>query len=379
MGDYMCQAHNNDGDDISYGHLSVRYAAKFNKQPQAPFYNWYGNDKGNVTCIVNGNPLPVVQWFKGGNQITGHASYTIKTIEEVDKFQVTSILHAKLDNSSEQHILGDYICKGLNAVGTNNITIRMLQADEPPAPVVSVDYYTAHTIRLAINVQSIQGPPVTKFNIRYKVQSSKENPMTAEAPVEWRYNFDDQPVPRACITLDNLAVKTLYIITVTAVNDVGESAPFEFNQQTRPYSVPQQVVITSPSPDSPHPTSFQLMWNKPDDGGSEIQKYILSYREVEIIPNRTQYELSKPLSGFTYVDHIPPTAVTYLLSSLIPGTYYQVEVQAVNTQGTSIPQSYIFKTKGDSSAISGSLLLFTMSTIVTITMTALITCLQVFM
>ncbi|KAK3583046.1 hypothetical protein CHS0354_003987 [Potamilus streckersoni] len=378
MGDYTCQAHNNAGDDTGYGHLSVRYAAKFNNQPQGPFYNWYGNEKGNVTCVVNGNPLPVVQWFKGGNQITGS---TIKTFEDKDKFQITSILLAKLDLSNEQQMLGDYICQGLNAAGTNNITIRMVRAETPSAPVVSVDYFTARTIRLSINVPSVRGPPVTKFKIIYKVQGSNENPMTAEAPVEWRNYVDDKPVPRTYITLENLAVKTNYIITVTAINDVGESAPSEFTQQTRPYSVPQPVVITS-LPDSTSPTSYTLMWNKPDDGGSEIQKYILNYREVEIIPNRTLYELSRPLGEFINVDDIPPLALRYQMTSLIPGTYYQVEILAVNTQGTSTPQSFIFKTKEDPSyirAISGCPLLFTTSTIVTVAMTALIACLQVLM
>ncbi|KAL3881958.1 hypothetical protein ACJMK2_028340 [Sinanodonta woodiana] len=380
MGDYVCQAHNSEGYDTRYGHLSVRYVAKFNNQPRGPFYNWYGNDKGNVTCVMNGNPLPVVLWFKGGNQITGQTSYArITNIEEKDKFQVTSILFAKLELSSEQQILGDYICQGLNTIGTNSITIQMVQAEKPPAPGVSVDYYHAHTIRLAINVSSVQGPPVTKFNIRYKVQGSNDNPMTAEATVDWINYVDGQPVPRTYITLKNLAVKTQYIITVRAVNDVGESAPFEFTQSTRPYSVLQQLEITS-LPDSPNATSFLLMWKKPV-GESDIQilKYILGYRKVEIIPNKTQYELSKPLGEFIYVNDIPSTAVTYLLSSLTPGTYYQVEVKTVYTQVQFTLQSYIFKTKEDTSVTNGSPLLSIASTIVTTTITALITCLQVFM
>ncbi|KAL3884597.1 hypothetical protein ACJMK2_024728 [Sinanodonta woodiana] len=340
MGDYTCQAHNNAGDDIGYGHLNVRYAAKFNNQPTGPFYNWYGNEKGNVTCVVNGNPLPVVQWFKGGNQITGQTS-----TEDKDKFQVTSILSARMDLSNEQQILGDYICQGLNAAGVNNITIRMVRAEKPPAPGVSVDQFTARIIRLVIVTPTVRGPPVSKFVIKYKVQGSNENPVTIETPPEWRNYVDDQPVPRTYKNLENLAVKTNYIITVTAVNDVGESAPFEFTQTTRPYSVPQSVKITSPFQDSLSPTSFLLMWDKPEDGGSEIQKYILNYREVEILPNRTLYELSKPLSGFINVDEIPPSAVRYQLSSLVPGTYYQVEILAVNTQGSSPPTSYIFKTK----------------------------------
>ncbi|KAL3884618.1 hypothetical protein ACJMK2_024745, partial [Sinanodonta woodiana] len=352
MGDYTCQAHNDAGNDIGYGHLNVRYAAKFNNQPTGPFYNWYGNEKGNVTCVVNGNPLPVVQWFKGGNQITGQTLYSIQTIEDKDKFQVTSILSAKIDLSNEQQILGDYTCQGLNAAGVNNITIRMVRGEKPPAPGVSVDYFTARIIRLVIVTPTVRGPPVSKFVIKYKVQGSDENPVTIEAPVGWRNYVDDQPVPRTYTHLENLAVKTNYIITVTAVNDVGESAPFEFTQTTRPYSVPQSVKIKSPVQDSLSPTSFLLMWDKPEDGGSEIQKYILNYREVEIILNRTLYELSKPLGGFINVDDIPPSAVRYQLSSLKPGTYYQVEVLAVNSQGSSFPISYIFKTKeGEEGAI----------------------------
>ncbi|KAL3884621.1 hypothetical protein ACJMK2_024748, partial [Sinanodonta woodiana] len=347
MGDYTCQAHNDAGDDIGYGHLIVRYAVKFNNQPTGPFYNWYGNEKGNVTCVVNGNPLPVVQWFKGGNQITGQTSYSIQTIEDKGKFQVTSILSARMDLSNEQQILGDYTCQGLNAAGVNNITIRMVRAEKPPAPGVSVDQFTARIIRLVINTPTVRGPPVSKFVIKYKVQGSNENPVTIEAPVEW-INYalpDDHPLPRTYVILYDLAAKTNYVITLTAVNDVGESAPYEFTQTTRPYSVPQSVKITSPFQDSLSPTSFLLMWDKPEDGGSKIQKYILNYREVEIIPNRILYELFKPLSGFINVDDIPPSAVRYQLSSLTPGTYYQVEVQAVNKQGSSTPISYIFKTK----------------------------------
>ncbi|KAL3885676.1 hypothetical protein ACJMK2_025723 [Sinanodonta woodiana] len=107
--------------------------------------------------------------------------------------------------------------------------------------------------------------------------------------------------------------------------------------------VPQPVRVTSHH-DSPDSTSYKLMWDEPDDGGSPLIKYNIRYCEVKIIPDRTVYELSTYLTPFESVDNILPSAVSYELSPLIPGRYYLVEIQAIHTQGQSL-KSFIFKTK----------------------------------
>ncbi|KAL3885653.1 hypothetical protein ACJMK2_025702, partial [Sinanodonta woodiana] len=65
---------------------------------------------------------------------------------------------------------------------------------------------------------------------------------------------------------------------------------------------------------------------------------------VEIIPDRTEYELFKYLTPFESVDNIPLSVVSYKLSPLTPNRYYLVEIQAIHTQGQT-STSFIFKTK----------------------------------
>ncbi|KAK3583498.1 hypothetical protein CHS0354_025630 [Potamilus streckersoni] len=152
----------------------------------------------------------------------------------------------------------------------------------------------------------------------------------------------DIPASAVSYTLSPLTPGRCYQVEIQAINKYGQSCSKSFYFKTKE-SVPQPVQVKSHR-DSPDSTSYQLIWDKPDDGGSELLQYIIRYCEVEIIPDRAEYELSRSLNPFHSVDTILPSALSCTLSPLAPGRYYLVEIQAINTQGRSL-KNFIFKTK----------------------------------
>lgn len=48
----------------------------FDNQVESEFWGWVGS-KTYLTCIANGNPEPVIKWYKDGQDLSQENGYTI--------------------------------------------------------------------------------------------------------------------------------------------------------------------------------------------------------------------------------------------------------------------------------------------------------------
>lgn len=119
----------------------------------------------------------------------------------------------------------------------------------------------------------------------------------------------------------------------------------------KPKSVPGEVEILSEA-NSPYSTYIKLAWNQPDDGGATILSYRIQYGPVvvkapeETPPNQGYVaEPNQNPKGQAVINNIKDTA--YTVTGLTPGTFYQIQVLAINSEGGGPPGKKIIKTKDD--------------------------------
>lgn len=76
---------------LEFCHFSSSVQPNFDNQPYTTTYGWHGYM--NITCVANGEPEPVIDWYKkeSGQEITSQTSF-YNVIRSTGEKQTTSTL-----------------------------------------------------------------------------------------------------------------------------------------------------------------------------------------------------------------------------------------------------------------------------------------------
>ncbi|KUM37796.1 hypothetical protein AR539_07840 [Arthrobacter sp. EPSL27] len=180
------------------------------------------------------------------------------------------------------------------ASGRLRITVRD-KPDTPPAP--SATDVRSRTAVLKWAPPSDNGAAISKYTVRSSGFS--------------------QDCPTTTCTLNGLTNDVKYVFTVTATNEVGESAPSVASNEIRPDEKPSPPEAPAVKAGD---KNMVITWAPAKTEGSAVKSY-----NLEISP--------PPASGIAVKNGV--TGLTYTWPGLTNGVRYKVRAQAVNELGPS--------------------------------------------
>ncbi|KAG7469011.1 hypothetical protein MATL_G00124300 [Megalops atlanticus] len=254
----------------------------------------------SVTCKGSGHPPPKIQWLKKStNQEVTSSSGRVKaegpTLEFMDI--------APSDG-------GLYTCVGINTAG-NSTTDFSLQTwpGTPDRVSVSPGPTSAHFSLLAPLVDG--GSPITQYTLQWR----------KEGEDSWSHRVIQSNDP---LVITSLKPYTSYSVRFAAKNRLGQGgfSP-EQSVRTQAKREPDSPVLKT-SESQVQKNSFSIPISQLDDGGSPITHYVIRYRPDK---DGKDWQDMQLLSNATAVQ----------LSNLQHSTSYQLQVMAVNANGTSRP------------------------------------------
>lgn len=256
---------------------------------------------------IIGEPPPKVTWlFKDQELITDDNT----KVDNVDYNTKFFILKAKRPQS------GKYTIIAKNEVGEDRADVEITVLGKPSTPKgpLEVSDVNKHGCKLKWQKPDDDGgAPIDYYLIE------KLDPLTGQWIPCGRSNE-----PEATVT--GLQEGKSYKFRVKAVNKEGDSEPLE----TEGTIIAKNPFDEPDKPGRPEPTDWDedfvdLKWAPPkDDGGAEIEKYIVQKRDK---------------SGRTWNDAltVPGKQTTAKVTDIEPGHEYEFRVVAVNKAGPSEP------------------------------------------
>ncbi|XP_076438652.1 neural cell adhesion molecule 1-like [Babylonia areolata] len=338
-GQYLCEAHNSYGDTQHTFFIDVTYMPSFGDDVDSHFYGWVGSDT-NLTCMANGNPTPVITWYKGGVELKKDDIYDIEMGESENPHQAISYLIPRVDETNQDMVFGSYRCEATNDHGKNEVALayNLAVVPEEPEAMLLKSYPTAFKLKLERPLKE-GGQPVTRFILSYARADGEDEdgPQTVDVPLEEGEDSVETELP-------GLTPNTEYVINVTAVNNVGNGLPANLTATTLDYSKPEKVQVTS-GRQGLKDTSYTLKWTIPMTGGAEITKYVVEYAVAEKVNASAEPWLATEVSSNIITRNVDGEQTTaYTLKNLSKNTYYQVRIRAVNRIGSSVVSTFVFKT-----------------------------------
>ena len=205
-----------------------------------------------------------------------------------------------------------------------DLSIVVTTATPPTMDAPTVNPHDdADTLIIRWTAPDYSGPTLS-YNIRYKLSNVDSYTIYADS------NGDAIDISRLFLILSGLSTRTRYNVQVRAINSIGTG-------DWSPDGTGTTRRITARVPDAPLApivntifglrTSLEVIWDHPNDNGSDITDYNMQYREV----GDASFSNSSVTGAFHYFrNDIPREPLTRLTSN----TTYEVRVQARNAIGT---------------------------------------------
>ncbi|XP_070202058.1 fasciclin-2-like [Littorina saxatilis] len=317
--------------------LPVFVKPNFDNQATTRFWGWVGS-KTNLTCIANGNPEPVIEWHKEGQNLASINGYLIKYGNSSLPTRSISYLIPTVDNGNVGSVFGSYSCKASNKIGENTEQLTFEQARVPGEVGITMQYTRATMLGLTITPPAEDGgQAVTQYLLKYnKLNNGGEE----------KSRTIDRVAGEAMTKVDlvELDPNTHYSIKVYAINNVGSGAERNFMERTADYSEPDRVMVKSPRMGA-NAYEYTLSWDEPFTGGADIANYIVEYAEALEVNTNTEPWAAVRVLPQAQTENIPGQASTsVVLDNLKKNTFYQAKIKAVNRIGTSDETTFIFRT-----------------------------------
>ncbi|XP_036394848.1 neural cell adhesion molecule 1 isoform X2 [Megalops cyprinoides] len=259
----------------------------------------------SVTCEGSGHPPPKIQWVKKStNQEVTSSSSRVKaegpTLEFMDI--------APSDG-------GLYTCVGINTAGNSSTDFSLQTWPGTPDRVsVSPGPTSAHFSLYAPLVDG--GSPIIQYTLQWR----------KEGEDSWSHRVIQSNDP---LVITSLKPYTSYSVRFAAKNRLGQGGfSLEHSVRTQAKREPDSPVLKT-SESQVEKNSFSIPISQLDNGGSPITHYIIRYRPDQDGKDWQEMQL---LSNATALQ----------LSNLQHSTSYQLQVMAVNANGTSRPAQLNF-------------------------------------
>ncbi|KAK2844252.1 hypothetical protein Q5P01_010911 [Channa striata] len=303
FGEYVCTATNKIAENSAVMMLHVFEAPEVfvSAEQQRVFVG----ERVSVSCNASGHPQPELQWLNKhtGNKLDS-ASGRVRVVDSV------LVIDEVVPSDG-----GLYSCRAVSASG---IVSRDVAIHTQPGPPQSLTVSPGPaSVLISVKAPPVSGgTPITGFVLQWRQSASEE----------WKQVTVPASDP---LTIPSLKPYTLYTVRLAARNAVG---PGNFSDIT---SVRTQGIN---EPDSPvllvdgmkiEGNSFSIPLKQVDDGGVPLLYFNVRYRQDKEQAEWKEMQLAS-------------NADSVFLQDLAFDTDYQLEITAVNANGSSIPAAFNF-------------------------------------
>ncbi|KAJ0065826.1 hypothetical protein NL108_000048, partial [Boleophthalmus pectinirostris] len=310
FGEYVCTGKNKIGESTATITLHVFEAPEVFvsvEQQRASV-----GDRVSISCNVSGHPQPELHWL---NKLNGQA--IVQDSGRVHVVEGVLVIDDIVPSDG-----GLYSCMAVSISGNASRDVAILTQPGPP---------------LYMSVSP--GPTSVRFNLK-TLPFSGGTPITGFV-LQWRQSPNEQWKETTVPVSDALAITSLkpytkYIVRLAALNAVGVGE-FSDNNNVRTQGI-LDVHLFLGEPDSPilltdqvkiEGNSFYIPLRQSEDGGSPLLNFSVRYKQVIEAAEWKELQLSK-------------NAESVLLQNLSFGSDYDLEVMAINANGSSIPACFNF-------------------------------------
>ncbi|XP_068999390.1 neural cell adhesion molecule 1 [Embiotoca jacksoni] len=261
-------------------------------------------ERVSVSCNVSGHPQPDLYWLNKYNGRTldltsGHIR-VVDGVLEIDEVMPSDG--------------GLYSCMAVSISGNASRDVAIYTQPGPPH-YISVSPGPTSVLFSLKTLPVNGGTQITSFVLQWRqspAEQWKETTVPASAP----------------LAITSLKSYTLYTVRLAALNAVGVGQFSDTNSvRTQGIREPDTPALSSDSMKLDR-NSFAIALKQTDDGGTPVQHFNIRYRQ----DTEEQWKEMQ----------LPPTVDSVSLKDLSFGSDYQLEVTAINANGSSIPATFNF-------------------------------------
>ncbi|XP_026225634.1 neural cell adhesion molecule 1 isoform X1 [Anabas testudineus] len=303
FGEYICTATNKISEDSATIMLHVFEAPEVTVSAEQLSVSV--GERVSVSCNVSGHPQPELHWVNKHNGRTlDSTSGGVRVVDSV------LVIDEVMPSDG-----GLYSCMAVSVSGnaSRDVAIRT----QPGAPHYLSVLPGPTSILFSLKTPPVSGgTPITGFVLQWR-QSEAE---------QWK----EVTVPASGpLVITSLKPYTLYTVRLAALNAVGLGQFSDTNNaRTQGIREPDSPVLLSDKM-KVEGNSFSVPLKQIDDGGTPLMHFMMRYRQDK---EGTEWK-KKQLS---------PTVDSVFLRDLAFSSDYQLEITAVNANGSSIPATFNF-------------------------------------
>uniref|UniRef100_A0A668UKT1 Neurofascin n=1 Tax=Oreochromis aureus TaxID=47969 RepID=A0A668UKT1_OREAU len=297
---YQCNASNQYGYLLANAFINVLHATPRILGARNEFIKVTEGSRTFLDCQYFGSPVPELRWSKygqgnlEGNRFKTHSNGTLE------------IKHIKIEDQ------GTYVCVVSNIAGRDEDQVRV-EVKEPILIVTrpqSMKVMRASDVRLECGVKADVTTPITTTWLKNKKHLT----------LGWRISMDESNL---VITNVNTGDEGNYTCVI--------KSEYFINHMTYRPNPPTNLELSDP-----YERTVRLSWIPGDSNHSPITEFLVQYDDDDWLPGKWR-NLS------TY-----PGNLNSVILHLIPFTYYEFRVIAINEIGASRPSrpSKRFQTSG---------------------------------
>ncbi|CRL08293.1 CLUMA_CG021374, isoform B [Clunio marinus] len=234
---FSCIATNNSGTAQTTANLIVNEESSEKTNLAPPTFirllqNAYANENSSFefNCLVTGNPLPTVQWYRNDNCVDSNSNYNITYNNGLASLQIPSL---KIEDQ------GIFTVKASNQVGHNEcsaiLSVEAIEKHQSPSiklPLANVATNVGQQIKLECNVVGNPRPEIIWMH----------NGKLLSDDVNLQYDGE-----RLTLTIPKATTKSSGIYRLTANNIAGEASTECYVTVEKPIVINKEVEAIKPS------------------------------------------------------------------------------------------------------------------------------------
>ncbi|XP_041845148.1 neural cell adhesion molecule 1 isoform X2 [Melanotaenia boesemani] len=303
FGEYICTATNKISENTATLTLHVFEAPEVLLSVDKLFLSV--GERVNVSCNVSGHPQPELYWVnKQNGQIVDSTSGRVRVLDGI--LEIDEVVPS--DG-------GLYSCM---AVGTSGNASRDVAIYTEPGPPHYLSVSAGSTsIFFSLKTLPVSGgTPITSFVLQWK-----EDP--ADQWMKTTISSSDT------LALTNLKPYTTYTVRLAALNTVGRGQ-FSDAETVRTQGIREpDSPILSTSDMKVEGNTFSIPLKQSDNGGSPLLHYSVRYKQDA---EETEWKKMQ----------LQPDTDSIILKDLAFGSDYQMEIAAINANGSSSYATFNF-------------------------------------
>uniref|UniRef100_A0A1B0C3X8 Nephrin n=1 Tax=Glossina palpalis gambiensis TaxID=67801 RepID=A0A1B0C3X8_9MUSC len=210
VGNFRCIADNRVANPTSRDVLLiVKFAPEIDKSPTLLRAASGTGERGRLPCRAQASPRPKFVWRQEGKDLPVNRTYKYEVEEKkVDSLTYESILIIEKVAPADY---GAYECLAKNELGHAVETVRLDITSQPDSPLSLNILNVTHDSVTVAWTPGFDGGLKASYRVRYR-EANRE-----------QYKYIDSLPNSHKLTITGLKMNTLYLFSVMAYNDLGES------------------------------------------------------------------------------------------------------------------------------------------------------------